>query len=73
VNNYSKHTVAKISYGLLAIFLGGFGVHKFYASKTGMGILYLVFCWTLIPGLIGFIEGIVAFIKPADKNGNIVV
>lgn len=26
---------------LLCIFLGGFGAHKFYEGKTGMGILYL--------------------------------
>ncbi|AVM48169.1 hypothetical protein C5Q96_04650 [Mogibacterium diversum] len=43
---------------LLAIFLGGLGVHKFYLNKPGMGVLYLLFCWTFIPGIIGFIEGI---------------
>ncbi len=26
---------------LLCIFLGSFGVHKFYVGKVGMGILYL--------------------------------
>ena len=25
----------------------------------GMGILYLIFCWTGIPAVIGFIEGII--------------
>jgi TM2 domain-containing membrane protein YozV len=43
---------------LLAIFLGSFGVHKFYLGKTGLGFLYLVFFWTYIPGIIGFIEGL---------------
>lgn len=28
---------------LLAIFLGGLGVHKFYLNKPGMGVLYLLF------------------------------
>ena len=65
--------VNKIAYALLAIFLGGLGVHKFYAGKTGSGILYLIFCWTIIPALIGFIEGIVALTKPADANGNICI
>jgi hypothetical protein len=50
-------------YALLAIFLGGLGVHKFYRKKTGLGVLYLVFCWTGIPSVIGFIEGIVALVK----------
>lgn len=50
---------SKIAAGLLGIFLGGLGIHKFYMGNIGMGILYLVFCWTFIPGLVGFIEGIV--------------
>lgn len=49
----------KLAAGLLGIFLGGIGVHKFYMGKIGMGILYLVFCWTGIPAIIGFIEGII--------------
>ncbi len=27
---------------LLCFFLGGFGVHKFYRKKIGMGLLYLI-------------------------------
>jgi len=41
---------------LLALFLGNFGVHHFYLRRTGLGILYLCFCWTGIPALLGFIE-----------------
>ena len=41
---------------LLALFLGGLGAHKFYMGETGLGILYLVFFWTGIPAIIGFIE-----------------
>ncbi len=40
----NPHLVNKMAYALLAIFLGGFGIHKFYANRTGMGLLYLVFC-----------------------------
>jgi TM2 domain-containing membrane protein YozV len=43
---------------LFAIFLGSFGVHKFYLGKPGRGILYLLFFWTAIPGIIGLVEGI---------------
>jgi TM2 domain-containing membrane protein YozV/ribosomal protein L40E len=41
---------------LLALFLGGFGIHHFYLRNTGLGILYCCFCWTPIPWILGFIE-----------------
>lgn len=46
---------------LLAIFLGSFGAHHFYLRRTGLGILYLVFFWSGIPGLVGIVE---AFFMP---------
>lgn len=49
---------SKIAAGILAIFLGGIGIHKFYLGKVGSGLLYLIFCWTGIPAIVGFIEGI---------------
>ena len=48
----------KIVAGLLAILLGGLGIHKFYLGQGGKGILYLIFCWAYIPSLLGIIEGI---------------
>ena len=41
---------------LLALFLGGLGVHHFYLRRTGLGILYLCFFWSPIPWILGFIE-----------------
>jgi len=49
----------RIAAALFAILLGGLGIHKFYLGRVGQGILYILFCWTLIPALIGFIEGII--------------
>lgn len=49
---------SKIVAGVLALILGGLGIHKFYLGKTGAGILMLIFCWTYIPSIIAFIEGI---------------
>lgn len=65
--------VNKVVYCLLAFFLGGIGVHKFYAGKTGTGILFLLFCWTFIPCLIAFVDFIIGICKKADANGNILV
>jgi TM2 domain-containing membrane protein YozV len=47
---------------LLALFLGSFGLHHFYLRRTGLGVLYLVFSWTGIPGLAGLIE---CFVMPS--------
>ncbi len=47
---------SKVAAVLLAFFLGGFGIHKFYLGQTGKGIIYLIFCWTGIPAIIAFIE-----------------
>lgn len=49
----------KIVAAVLAFFLGGFGIHQFYLGNNSKGILYLVFCWTFIPSVIGFIDGII--------------
>ena len=65
--------VNKIVYCILAFFLGGIGVHKFYAGKTSTGILFILFCWTFIPSFIAFIDFIVGICKKADTNGNILV
>lgn len=52
-NNVKKNPTTAV---LLALFLGGIGIHKFYLNKVGLGIVYLLFCWTYIPAIIAFIE-----------------
>jgi len=46
---------------LLALFLGGFGIHRFYLGQPGLGILYLLFFWTFIPAMVAFVEALVFF------------
>lgn len=48
----------KIVAAILALLLGGLGIHKFYLGQNGKGVLYLLFCWTYIPAIIAFVEGI---------------
>ena len=46
----------KNTYALLALFLGGLGIHKFYVGQTGKGILYLIFA--PIAAFIGLLSGV---------------
>jgi ribosomal protein L40E len=52
---------------LFALLLGGIGAHKFYLGKPGMGILYILFCWTLLPALVSLFEGI-GYLLTSDEE-----
>lgn len=54
-------TKNKTTAALLALFFGGIGVHRFYLGQIGSGVIYLLFCWTLIPALVAFIECLLLF------------
>ena len=47
--------------GILALFLGGFGVHRFYLGQNGLGVFYLLFFWFPIIWFVGLIDAIVFF------------
>lgn len=53
---------------VLALFLGGIGIHRFYLGQW-WGLIYLLFCWTFIPSVIALIEAIV-FLCSSDANWN---
>lgn len=61
---------SKIAAGLLGIFVGGWGVHRFYLGFVGIGILQifvsLVTCG--LGGLWGFIEGILYLTGTMDRD-----
>ena len=52
---------------LLAILLGGIGAHKFYLGRTGWGVVYLLFFWTLVPAVLGLIEGFI-YLCQSDED-----
>ena len=65
----SRGYKSKLAAGLLAIFLGGFGVHRFYLGQW-WGVFYLLIFWTGIPGLISLIEGIVFLVTGQQSWDN---
>lgn len=50
---------SRIVAALLALFIGGLGIHKFYLGRPVQGIFYILFAWTFIPSAIAFFEGII--------------
>ena len=64
-------TVSKGTYIMLCLFLGGLGLHKFYAGKWVQGLLYVAFSWTWIPVGIALIDLLGAMFKTPDQYGQI--
>jgi TM2 domain-containing membrane protein YozV len=62
---------SRVTAGVLAILLGSLGIHKFYLGKIGQGIIYILFSWTGIPGLLGLIEGILYLVKTDEEFNKI--
>ncbi len=60
--------VNKAIYVIVALFLGGLGIHKFYADKFGQGLFHLLFFWTGILLIISIIHAnFVTLLKKAVK------
>jgi len=60
----------RIAAGLLAIFLGSLGIHKFYLGYTTAGIIMLVvslFTCGSIMAIIGLIEGIIYLTRTDEQ------
>ena len=67
VNTHSKETAqllgtkTKNSAGVLALLLGGIGIHKFYLGSWCWGLVYMLFFMTWIPFIMSLIEAIYFF------------
>lgn len=57
----------RMTAAILAIVLGGLGAHKFYLGETTTGVIYLCFVWTLVPIVLGVIEGII-YLTTSDED-----
>lgn len=73
----AKTEKTKLAAALLALFLGGIGIHKFYMGSWGWGMVYLATFWTWVPALLALAEAIRYFslseedfqVKAAQLNG----
>lgn len=57
-DNITPPAKSKVTAGVLALLLGGLGIHKFYTGAWGWGVVYIALCWTYIPALVALVEGI---------------
>ncbi len=67
---------SKIVAGILGIFLGWLGIHRFYLGYTGIGLIQLLLTvftcgyGSLITGPWGLIEGILILVGKIDRDGH---
>lgn len=74
VQDFMNKPKEKLVAGLLAIFLGWLGIHKFYLGYNKAGIIQLIisfFCG--IGGILGLIEGILYLTKSDEEFQKIYV
>ncbi len=55
VGGYGKNRAVA---ALLAIIVGGLGIHRFYLGDIAWGVVYLLFSWTGIPSIIAWFEAL---------------
>ncbi len=61
---------SRIAAGLLGIFLGGFGIHRFYLGYIGIGVVQIIvtLCTCGAGHIWGFIEGILVLVGSINKD-----
>lgn len=66
-----KESKSKTWAMIMAFILGGVGLHKFYLGRITAGIFYLLFSWTGIPVILGFIDFIIIAAMTDEKFDNL--
>ena len=57
----------KMVAGILGILFGSLRIHKFYMGNIMPGVVYILFCWTGIPSILGLIEGIIYLMDTEEQ------
>ena len=57
----------KIVAGILALLLGGWGVHKFYLGYTKEGIIQIILSFVCLGYIFALIEGIIYLTKSDEE------
>lgn len=75
-NGLPRQQKSRVAAGILGIFLGGLGIHRFYLGYVGIGIVQLIvsiLTFFTVGWIWGFIEGIIILASPntfpADAYG----
>ena len=68
-----KVSISKKKYLLLALFLGIFGGHRFYAKQYITAVIYLLLFWTGISLSMTIIDMMIVAPIKADENGKILL
>ena len=63
----SNQESKRITAGILALLVGGFGVHKFYLGYSTAGVIMLLLACTGVTGFIALAEGIIYLTKTDEE------
>jgi TM2 domain-containing membrane protein YozV len=58
---------SRVTCGIVAILIGGLGIHKFMMGNSTAGIIQIVLCCLGVGGIIGLIEGIIYLTKTDEE------
>ena len=63
----TKEPKSRVLAIVLALLVGGIGIHRFYLNQPIIGLCYMLFFWTFIPAVIAFVDAIVLICMSDEK------
>jgi TM2 domain-containing membrane protein YozV len=58
---------SRVTCGIIAILIGGLGIHKFMLGMPGPGVITILLSCCGVGGIIGLIEGIIYLTKTDEE------